>query len=36
MVRHTLHRFGMSMQEIQAIVAARRIDYYEEQGHLTE
>lgn len=32
MVRHTLHRFGMSMQEIQAIVSARRIDYYEEEA----
>ncbi|MFN3335949.1 MAG: cation:proton antiporter [Thermomicrobium sp.] len=31
MVRHTLHRFGMSIQEIQAIIAARRVDYYEEQ-----
>ncbi|MCX7623509.1 MAG: cation:proton antiporter [Thermomicrobium sp.] len=36
MVRHTLHRFGMSMQEIQAIVAARRVDYYEEQAGIGE
>lgn len=36
MVRHTLHRFGMSIQEIQAIIAARRVDYYEEQAHLGE
>lgn len=31
MVRHTLHRLGMSLQEIQAIITARRIDYYEEE-----
>lgn len=36
MVRHTLHRFGMSIQEIQAIVAARRVDYYEEQAGLAD
>lgn len=30
MVRHTLRRFGVSMQEIQAQLSARRIDYYEE------
>jgi CPA2 family monovalent cation:H+ antiporter-2 len=36
MVRHTLHRFGMSMQEIQAIVSARRVDYYEEQAAIGE
>lgn len=36
MVRHTLHRFGMSIQEIQAIIAARRVDYYEEQARLGE
>lgn len=34
MVRHTLHRFGMSLQEIQAIITARRVDYYEEQERL--
>lgn len=30
MVRHTLHRFGVGIQEIQALLSARRMDYYEE------
>jgi monovalent cation:H+ antiporter-2, CPA2 family len=28
-VRHTLHRSGVSMQEIQAQVSSRRLDYYD-------
>ena len=28
-VRHTLHRVGVSMQEIQAQVSSRRLDYYD-------
>ncbi|GBD18002.1 Inner membrane protein YbaL [bacterium HR27] len=36
MIRHTLHRFGISMQEIQAIVSARRVDYYEEEASIGE
>ncbi|MEX2425197.1 MAG: cation:proton antiporter [Thermomicrobiaceae bacterium] len=28
-VRHTLHRSGLSMQEIQAQVSSRRLDYYD-------
>jgi monovalent cation:H+ antiporter-2, CPA2 family len=28
-VRHTLHRAGVSMREIQAQVSARRLDYYD-------
>jgi monovalent cation:H+ antiporter-2, CPA2 family len=28
-VRHTLHRAGVSMQEIQAQVSSRRLDYYD-------
>lgn len=36
MIRHTLHRFGISMQEIQAIVSARRVDYYEEEATIGE
>lgn len=30
-VRHTLHRFGVSLPEIHAVVSARRIDYYTEE-----
>lgn len=30
MVRHTLHRYGVGIQEIQALISARRLDYYEE------
>jgi len=36
LVRHTLHRFGMSLQEIQAILTARRVDYYEEQRRIAD
>jgi monovalent cation:H+ antiporter-2, CPA2 family len=28
-VRHTLHRAGVSMREIQALVSSRRLDYYD-------
>lgn len=28
-VRHTLHRSGVSMREIQAFVSSRRLDYYD-------
>ncbi|TVR72838.1 MAG: hypothetical protein EA415_08945 [Sphaerobacteraceae bacterium] len=28
-VRHTLHRSGVSMREIQAMVSSRRLDYYD-------
>ncbi len=28
-VRHTLHRSGVSMREIQALVSSRRLDYYD-------
>ncbi|MFQ5879170.1 MAG: cation:proton antiporter [Dehalococcoidia bacterium] len=30
-VRHTLHRFGVSSMEIQALLARRRADYYADQ-----
>ncbi len=36
MVRHTLHRFGIGIQEIQALISARRLDYYEEAEHVEE
>ena len=36
MVRHTLHRYGVGIQEIQAQVSARRLDYYEESEQLEE
>ena len=30
-VRHTLRRYGVSLPEIQALISARRLDYYEEE-----
>jgi monovalent cation:H+ antiporter-2, CPA2 family len=32
-VRHTLHRVGVSLQEIQAQVSSRRLDYYDVERH---
>jgi CPA2 family monovalent cation:H+ antiporter-2 len=36
MVRHTLHRYGIGIQEIQALISARRLDYYEEGEQVVE
>jgi len=36
MVRHTLHRYGVGIQEIQALISARRLDYYEEAERTEE
>lgn len=35
-VRHTLHRVGVSLQEIQAQVSSRRLDYYDTDRHEDE